>query len=111
MNKSESLEQLSQQLGVKDTIEVLEYALPRIIERQEKIHQHLQMKNWQAASKDAHQIISSVRLYGSDELEKLLKKVKDCQQIEANQLSTAFNEVIQAIQQWLITARSKPSCH
>ncbi len=103
--RNNSLEQLAQDLGIEDTIEVLEYALPRIVERQKKIQQHLQAKHWEKASICAHQTISSVSLYGSDELERLLNKIKDhneSRRVELQeQLSKEFNNIIEAIQQWL----------
>lgn len=102
---NESIERLTQNLGLKDTIEVLEYALPRVAEKQKKIQQHLQQKHWEKASLYAHKTISSVRLYGSAELERLLNKVQEHNESERiqlqQQLLKEFNHVIQTIQQWL----------
>ena len=104
-NQNNSLEQLAQDLGIEDTIEVLEYALPRIFERQKKIQEHLQAKHWEKASSYAHQTISSVSLYGSNELERLLNKIKDHNENKRpelqEQLSREFNHITQTIQQWL----------
>ncbi len=104
-NQYNLLNKLTQDLGIEDTIEVLEYALPRIFERQQKIQQYLQTKQWENASACAHQTISSIGLYGSDELEKLLNKIKDRNESERielqDQLSREFTHVTETIQQWL----------
>ena len=103
------LDKLMQDLGIEDAIEVLEYALPRVFERQKKIQQHLQAKQWEEASAYAHQTISSIRLYGSDELERLLRKIKERNESERielqGQLSREFTDVLQAIEQWLVVHR------
>ncbi len=104
-NQNNLLDQLTQDLGIEDAVEVLEYALPRVFERQKKIQEHLQAKQWKEASAYAHQTMSSIRLYGSDELERLLNKIKDHNENERiqlqDQLSQEFSLVIQTIQQWL----------
>ncbi len=106
-----SLETIAQNLGIEDTIELLEYALPRIAQRQKKIQESLLAEDWEAASKCAHQTISSVRLYGTEELEKLLRQAKQAGEDTADadivtlqqELLAEFDHVSQTIREWLLT--------
>ncbi len=105
-----SLETIAQNLGIEDTIELLEYALPRIAQRQKKIQESLLAEDWEAASKCAHQTISSVRLYGTEELEKLLRQAKQAGEDTADadivtlqqELLAEFDHVSQTIREWLL---------
>jgi hypothetical protein len=105
--KDNSLSSIVSSLGVKDSIELLEYALPFIAHRDKKIQQCLTEKNWECATKYAHRTLSSVRLYGSKRLEMLLQQVKLAGDSTINtdilqkELSLEFKEVSQSIKQWL----------
>jgi hypothetical protein len=75
---SQSLNSLFDNLGIKDSIDLIIFALPHITERRNALKQFLVAGEWEAAARVAHKTLSSVRLYSSGELEKLLQYV--CQQ-------------------------------
>lgn len=102
-----SLQTLQENLGIKDTIDLLVFALPRIRERQQALHQCLQARDWEAASRVAHQTLSSVRLYGSSQIEQLLQAVR---QQDIGVISSAsfqqslvqeFESVTHTVKTWL----------
>lgn len=104
---SENLDNLLGALGRKDAVEVLVFALPLIIERKNALGQLLQAGNWSTAGHVAHKIVSSVRMYGSTQLEALLQQVR---QQEIAVISTAefqatldgeFSTVIHTLENWL----------
>lgn len=102
-----ALDNLLTNLGKKDTVELLEFALPRIVERKIALMQLLNANNWEAALQVAHKTLSSVRLYGSNQLEALLQQV--CRQDMAvvatpefqATLESEFSGVITTLKQWL----------
>jgi len=63
-------------LGVTDTAELIQTALPIITERRETLSQFLLAQDFEGAAACAHKTLGSVRLYGTPSLESLLKQVK-----------------------------------
>jgi hypothetical protein len=105
--KDLSLETVVRRLGVEDSIEFLEYALPRIIQRKKWLQEYLSTGDWEAASQCAYRMIGSVRLYGSAKLELLLEQVKlvsngDIDPVSLQyELSVEFDKAINATREWL----------
>lgn len=106
-NNNNNLSLVVENLGVEDAIELFEYALPRVLDRKSQIIKHMQSQNWDAARDDAHRAISSVRIYGTERLETLLRQVKMAStgevdsQVLQQELSDEFDHVVQAIAGWL----------
>lgn len=102
-----SLEAVVRRLGKEDTIEFLEYTLPRIIQRKKGLQEYLSTGDWEAASQCAYRTIGSVRLYGSAKLELLLEQVKlvssgDVDPVSLqHELSVEFDKAIDATREWL----------
>jgi hypothetical protein len=101
-----AIEQLVDKLGETEAIEMLEFALPLIVERESNLTDQLLSGNLAEAAKYAHKTISSIRLYGSSELENLLQAVKDVKnhaQALALQprLSKEFNLTINVVKNYL----------
>lgn len=104
------LDLVADELGVKDTAELFEFALPVIVERKHKLEQFLGAGEWDAAAQCANTTISSVRLYGSEKLEVLLRQIQDAGSSESantdwqtlrHDLSEEFQVAIDALQTWL----------
>ncbi len=72
---SVALTELHKNIGLKDTIELLEFALPRIARRGDELQRHLLTADWDAASRIAHQTLSSVHLYSSSQFEQQLQQI------------------------------------
>jgi HPt (histidine-containing phosphotransfer) domain-containing protein len=106
-NNHIALKNIIANLGIAEAIEMLEYALPRIVQRKNQLSQHIHAQDWEAAKQYAHQTISSVSLYGSESLETQLHRVKllgttDIDPITFEQeLSLAFDHVVQGVKEWL----------
>lgn len=105
--ENNALDLVAANLGLEEAIEMFEYALPRVLLRKKEILEHMQSQNWEAACNDAHRAISSVRLYGTQRLEDLLRQVKSVStgevdsQVLQQELSDEFDSVIKAISDWL----------
>lgn len=104
------LDLVADELGVKDTAELFQFALPVIVERMNKLEHFLGAGEWDAAAQCANTTISSVRLYGSDRLEVLLRQVQAAGSPESantdwqtvrHDLSEEFRTAIDALQSWL----------
>lgn len=102
-----TLNALAGRLGLGDTIELLELALPLIAEREQEIRQSLLAGDWSEAARCAHKTMSSVRLYGTHKLELLLRQVQSAGQGQMDvpafqqELSAEFVAVMQTISEWL----------
>ncbi|WMP19452.1 hypothetical protein [Thiothrix lacustris] len=102
-----ALDALAIQIGEKEAIELFQFALPAVIERQHKLEQHLGAGEWADAAHFAHKTISSVRLYGSNRLENLLRQAKEAanEQVDVTllrrELSEEFEVIIKAVREWL----------
>lgn len=102
-----SLEAVKQKLGVDEAVDMFEYALPRISERKNELLAYIKAENWEAVSNCSHTAISSVRLYGTESLERVLREVK--RSAEANKfpanlevlMSNEFDLVSNRILLWL----------
>ena len=94
-------------LGEKSTIELFQFALPIVIERQHSLEKHLCAGEWAAFKQFAHKSIGSVRLYGTERLEALLRQANDVDKDEFDlltyqqELSEEFETVIGSIREWL----------
>lgn len=102
-----AVKQLLSKYGAVDTIEMLEFALPLVVERKESLSESLLSNNLAEASKIAHKTISSIRFYGSSRLEDLLKEVKDVRSQQKAlelqpQLIEEFDVVINVLRKWLL---------
>lgn len=101
-----AIKQLQGKLGTVETVDMLAFALPLIIEREASLRESLLSGYLQEAAQHAHKTISSIRLYGSSELEALLKEVYNIQSHQQAlelqpKLSKEFNRVISAVEDWL----------
>lgn len=101
-----AIEQLQGKLGTAETIDMLTFALPLIIEREVSLRESLLSGYLQEATQHAHKTASSIRLYGSSELEALLKEVYSIQSrqqalVLQPKLSEEFNRVIDEVEDWL----------
>jgi HPt (histidine-containing phosphotransfer) domain-containing protein len=101
------LDMLAEEVGVKNTVGLLVFALPLIAERREALQHHLRVSDWQAASRIAHQTLGSVRMYGSSHMEYLLQQVRQQERdvigsiAFQQELDQAFEAAICELQQWL----------
>lgn len=107
-----ALDKVAAGIGVKDAIELFEFALPIVMERRQTLQNYLQTGDWVAAARYAHKTISSVRLYGSETLEVLLRQAMqvDNGEIDVATLQQAllaeFDSVISTVREWLNTHSS-----
>ncbi len=98
---------VAMQIGEKETIELFQFALPIVIERQHALEQHLRAKEWAEFKQFAHKSIGSVRIYGSERLEVLLRQAHDIDNDGVDllayqqELSKEFEAVIDGIREWL----------
>ena len=74
-DNSFSIDKLIENIGPKDSKELLSEALRMIIVRKLSILKALEQNDTSTASKDAHRARGSIRLYGSSSLEALLLEV------------------------------------
>lgn len=98
-------------LELVDRIELLEYALPRVIEREQELSTFLLAHDGEKAARCAHTALSAVRLYGSPKLEALLHQTlklgdtADINEVDVlmlqQELSKEFTVVIDRIRSWL----------
>lgn len=107
-----AIKQLHEKLGTAETVDMFVFALPIIIEREAELRESLLSGHLQKASQHAHKTISSIRLYGSAELEDLLKEVSNIQNHQhalelQPRLSAEFNSVIKTVENWLSKYNSK----
>lgn len=63
--------------GVEDTVSMLEHTQPFVANWEQQLAEAFSQEDWEAAAQCAHKAISSVRLYGSPELEALLSQIVD----------------------------------
>lgn len=104
---SEALDSLLENLGMKHTVDLVVFALPHISQRRDSLKQLLLTGSWEEAARVAHKTLSSVRLYGSNRLESLLRQV--CQRDIAvistaafqTTLDAEFSLTISMLEQWL----------
>lgn len=99
-----SIDKLIENLGLKESRELLAEALPIIIARKIAILKALQQNNISVASQESHKASGSVRLYGSSRLEALLLEVislppkQSVKPSLGHQLEAEFDDVIHEIQ-------------
>lgn len=101
-----SLDDIASRLGNDKTIEIVEFSLPYISEKEQQLRESLLAADWEAAARHAHKALSSVRLFGSGKLETLLIQIRDGaveQNAEEIQqaLSAEFTDAQDAIHAWL----------
>lgn len=103
-----ALEELQQSMGLKDTIELLEFALPRIEKRCDELKRHLLAEDWDSAARVAHQTISSAHVYSSSRFEQKLQQINQ-KNIEIigtvsfqQDLTEECEAIIQSIKAWLV---------
>lgn len=98
---------LLENLGERDAVELLAGILPLINERKIALQQYLHAEDWEAAARIAHKTISSVRLYGSAELETLLQQVRQQELVTIAtpafqaKLEATFSDTMQTLIDWL----------
>lgn len=102
-----ALDELQQSIGLKDTIELLEFALPRIEKRCDELKRHLLAEDWDSAARVSHQTITSAHVYGSSRFEEKLQQIhqKNTTTIGTvsfqQHLTEECQEITQAIRAWL----------
>lgn len=107
INTNQKLAKLEKNLGVTDTVDLIRSALPIILERKETLSRLLLTQDIEGASACAHKTLGSVRLYGTDQLEHLLMRVKtldsklDDLPGFQRQISEEFSRVIDSCTEWL----------
>ncbi len=110
----EILNRMATRLGTEDTIDLLTFSLPLIVEREQALRSALLLGDRESARLYAHKTLSSVRLYGSERLEQLLLSVQTLKTDETDltafqqALSAELELAINAIQSWL-AMRVSPS--
>lgn len=101
-----SLDEIASRLGYDKTIELVEFSLPYINEKEQLLRESLVSADWEAAAQHAHKALSSVRLFGSSKLESLLVQIRDgaigqnADEIQ-RELSAEFTDAQAAIHTWL----------
>lgn len=94
-------------IGIDNARELLVKALPIIATRKSELLALLGSGDTSGAADSAHRTVSSIRLYGSDRLEKLLTEVKDQSYSTENlskiseDISQEFDSVIATVNEWL----------
>lgn len=111
-----SIEDLVNDLGMEDTIEILEYTLPIAQKQAEVLLDALKKEDFVIVAQYAHKMISSVRVYGSARLESILFELKEVDQTsQLNVLETyqalkdELELVMHAIQVWLQQVNNQKS--
>ena len=110
MTTLNALSSLEQNLGAKHVYDLLEFALPVIQDRGQRLQEALDQEDWELAAKIAHQTCSSVRLYGSQHFEMLLRSImqKDLPYISSvkfkHELTVELKSVLTSIDEWLSAA-------
>lgn len=103
-----ALSGLIDQLGLEDATDLVKVSLPILADWRAKLSHALEAGDMDAAAKLAHRAISSVRLYGTERLELLLRRLtnREVQQqsevvVFEEKLSAEFQFIEQTLQQWL----------
>lgn len=91
-NKGSAISYLVEEIGLKNTIELIELALPSISTLEANFAKSLLAGDADMAATYAHKALGSVRLYGTKNLENLLMKIKD-KKLTGNKFSRIINEV------------------
>ena len=91
-NKGSTIGYLVEEIGLKNTIELIELALPSISTLEANFSKSLLSNDIDMAAKYAHKALGSVRLYGTTNLENLLMKIKD-KKLAGDKFSQIINEV------------------
>jgi hypothetical protein len=108
-----SLDAMVDRLGMKDTIEMYEYALLKIPEKKKRLLHYIVSADYFSSRQMAHQLLSSVRLYGTEKLDGLLRQVRFVGTSKVDEaalvlaLSDEFDTVSKNISQWLNLHREK----
>lgn len=108
----DSLQFLQRELGCKNTYELLAFSLPILQERKNALFESLQKQDWSRAANIAHQTCGSVRMYGSTQLETLLRVVSQRNVSMASDysfqrnLENEMNAMLAHIQRWLEEQRT-----
>lgn len=101
------LDQLQRDLGTSEAVDLLNFAIPFITEREALLRSLLLSGGLDEAAKCAHKTIGSLGLYGTDKLEGLLKEINkldnNADDLIAFQekLSAEFKHVLLLINEWL----------
>lgn len=104
------LDAMVDDLGLVDTVALLEYILPLITEREKQLQSALRDGDRDAAARYAHKMLGSVRAYGSRELETILIKIKGVSSVAIpdsglvslrQELASEFDTVEHTIRAWL----------
>ena len=91
-HKGSAISYLVEEIGLKNTIELIELALPSISNLEANFAKSLSAGDIDMAATYAHKALGSVRLYGTKNLEDLLMKIKD-KKFTGNKFSRIINEV------------------
>ena len=68
---------LEKELGAQEALELINYLEPKLIERQQQLIQIVRTKNYMEIARYAHRTKGSIRYYGTNILNDLLKFKKD----------------------------------
>lgn len=107
INTHQKLAKLEKNIGITDTVDLIQTALPILIERKATLGKLLLAEDLEGASACAHKTLGSVRLYGTDQLESLLTQVKELNPDQVDlidfqgQISEEFSMVIDDCIKWL----------
>lgn len=107
VNMNDRLNRLENDLGTEGARDLLKLAIPFIQEREAELQKLLLSGELNEASKYAHKVIGSLGVYGTDELERLLRKVGQVKNNKSElfelreSLSTEFMCVLNQINYWL----------
>ena len=99
-----SMNKLCAEIGVAAATRVLVYALPRIQNLNHDLQAMLSAGEREAAAEYAHRGLSSVRAYGTEQLETLLREVNNEDadlQVLQDALAAEFRCVINSVEDWL----------
>ena len=99
-----TINKLCDEIGPERAFRVLEFALPRIIEFDNDLKGFMLAGEQKAAAECAHRAVSSVRAYGTGQLETLLREISDGgNDFDRLQpaLSGEFAVVIDRVETWL----------
>ena len=102
-----ALDDLRKKIGLKDVVEFLQFSAPLIADRANQLQSFLENKEWEKAHKCKHQLLSSVHLYGSPRIEKLLSQLDKVETGEMDknlyqlEIAEEFSQATLAIEEWL----------
>lgn len=94
-------------IGGRNSTDFLSQSLPMIIQRKDAIVKALAQKDTEDACQCANRTLSSIRLYGSDKLEMLLRQVHETSDVDtdfpklSSSINQEFDSVIQTLKEWL----------